>query len=383
MQAKSGNLVQKATLVLLGTIVGAGVFGLPAMFSLVGFWPGTILFWIIAFVVLATHLLFTEVILYHKQHLRLSGYAHKVLGKAVGHFTSVTFPLSLLGSCFAYVILGGEFLSALAKLVHIPSDTLAWQLVFLVMGAVIVFFGMKLVSVIEVWGTWALIATMLLVTVLVAPHINSEVIGYMDWSKFFLPYGVFLFAVGGVSVIAETVELVHYRRHLAYKAVILGSLGAAALSWMFGSALALAGGLNIEGEAMALVSIVPAGWGFMIPVVGFLAIATSFITVAQALKACLHIDFDLDVRLSWTLTFFLPFALLLLTRRDFLATIGLIGTLFGGLNGIVIAIMAFVVLRKQGDRVQSWLHPLYQFGLSLPVIVIAVYLFGIIQKLVS
>ena len=51
----------QAALAMTGTIVGAGVFGLPAVFARIGFVWGTILYLGLACVVTAMHLLYVEV----------------------------------------------------------------------------------------------------------------------------------------------------------------------------------------------------------------------------------------------------------------------------------------------------------------------------------
>jgi amino acid permease len=318
-------------MVLLGTIIGAGVFGLPALFSQVGIWPGSMLFGGLVVVVVLTHVFYAEVILHYKKHMRLAGYAERSLGYWAGLVAKLTFPLSMFGALFAYVILGGEFLASIAREFGIADHLLTWQLLFWLGGAITVFFGMKLVAKLEVVGTWALIGTMVVVSVFASTKFHPEALIRAEWSSFFVPYGVFLFAVMGLSVIAEIVELTEYKREIAYPAIIGGTIGAAVLSWLFGVSLALASGPVFGGGVDVLVGLLPAGTGFLIPVVGFLAVATSNITVAQGLKTAFVFDFKLEERMAWLLTFMVPFALLFLTQRNFLNTVGFVGAVFGGI----------------------------------------------------
>lgn len=376
---KSVHLLRKSAMVLLGTIIGAGVFGLPSLFSQVGIWPGSMLFGGLVVMVVLTHVFYAEVILHYKKHMRLAGYAERSLGSWAGLIAKVSFPLSMFGAMFAYVILGGEFLSAIAREFGIADHLLTWQLLFWLGGAATVFFGMKMVAKLEVIGTWALIGTMIVVSVFASTRFHPEALIRAEWSSFLLPYGVFLFAMMGLSVVAEIMELVEYKREIAYPAIVGGTVGAAVLSWLFGVSLALASGQVIGGGVDVLVGLLPAGTGFMIPVLGFLAVATSNITVAQGLKKTFVLDFKMEERLAWLLTFMVPFALLFLTQRNFLGTVGFVGAVFGGINGMLVCGCMVHVLRVRFNR-QSF--TVLQQGIMyvLPCFAFGIYLFGILQQ---
>jgi amino acid permease len=51
---KGNRTLVRATLTMIGTIIGAGIFGVPAMFEKTGVLVGTVTFWFIAAIVLAT-----------------------------------------------------------------------------------------------------------------------------------------------------------------------------------------------------------------------------------------------------------------------------------------------------------------------------------------
>ena len=69
-----------AIAVLIGTIVGAGTFGLPFVFAKAGFTAGILYLLALTAVVLAIHLVYGEIILRTNGSHRLVGYAAKYLG---------------------------------------------------------------------------------------------------------------------------------------------------------------------------------------------------------------------------------------------------------------------------------------------------------------
>ena len=71
----------RATALLCGTIIGAGVLGIPYVISKVGFIPGFFIILLIGLAMLMLNLLLGEVILRTPGNHQLPGYAERYLGK--------------------------------------------------------------------------------------------------------------------------------------------------------------------------------------------------------------------------------------------------------------------------------------------------------------
>ena len=99
-----------AIAVLIGTIVGAGTFGLPYVFARAGFSAGIFYLLVLTFAVLAVHLIYGEIILRTSGSHRLVGYTDKYLGKRAKILATVVALVEYYGALLAYTILGGEFL---------------------------------------------------------------------------------------------------------------------------------------------------------------------------------------------------------------------------------------------------------------------------------
>ncbi|MDO8618217.1 MAG: aromatic amino acid transport family protein [Candidatus Uhrbacteria bacterium] len=356
------NKLTKGVLMMVGTIIGAGVFALPAMFAYVGFWPGTFLFWGLAGTVTCVHLLLVDISLSFPMKQRLVGYAKDVLGRGGFVIASITYPLSSIGMILAYLILGGEFLDQILSFTGWSGHVLSWQLFFWAGGAIIVLLGLKFVAKIESLATILLIACMTMISFLAVGRIDLHLALTTHWNDLLIPFGVFLFSLSGMKIVSEVVDLTRPRRRDAMWAVGIGTGIAALLSWVFGVSLFLAGGTEI-GQ-----------WGWLIPTFGFLAIVTSYVAVAQDLKATLHLDFHLDRFMSWVTALGVPLLLLFLTARDFLATINIVGSVFEATNGMLISLIAWFILQKKATTSWWWAR-------AIPFITFLIFLTGFLHEL--
>ena len=142
---------------MTGTIIGAGVFGLPIVFSRIGFIWGTILYLGLACVVAAMHLLYVEVHLAVGHSHRLSGAAHRILGPFFGKVAAITYPAHIFGTSLVYILLGGEFITALVALTGIAIPVRIVQVVYWLIVALIVYRGLRSLARIEMYATSILI----------------------------------------------------------------------------------------------------------------------------------------------------------------------------------------------------------------------------------
>lgn len=362
---------------MVGTIIGAGIFGLPAAFARVGFIPGTLLFVFLAFAVTATHLIMAQQMLLTGQRMRLSGIARRGLGEFPAEVTSLTYPLGILAANYAYVILGGEFLAVIARSFGIDLPVPLWQIAFWTGGALTVLFGLKLVSRVESFATSALVLALGVALFFALPLVELRQTATAVWHDWHLPFGVFLFSLSGMSVVGEVVDITARRKRDSYLAIIAGTLFSAVLSYAFGVTLFLAArGYPIR-DAADIVSVLPSSAAWIVPILGFLAVATSYITTAQDLRITFQQDHKWKPYVALAVALLTPLALLAVLSRDFLATIGFIGSIFIGINGLIIAALGYKAMFHHRDYAR---HVLGTAGCTL---LIGVYIFGILQRVLS
>jgi tyrosine-specific transport protein len=362
---------------MVGTIIGAGIFGLPAAFSVVGFLPGTILFFGLAIVVTLTHLIFAEQLLATRERQRLSGLVRRGLGEFPFQLTGLTYSLQIIGANYAYLVLGGEFLDVLARAVNIQIPVTLWQLFFWVGGALTVVFGLKAVAKAEVVLSSAKMLVLVFAVILAAPLASLTFEMTRSASDWFLPFGIFLFALSGVAGIGEVVEIAGRRRPDAYVAVATGTLVSALLSWLFGVTLFFAAhGYPIR-TAADLASVLPSGTGLVIPLLGFLAVATAYLVTAQDLRTTFSRDFKWKPGVATAVAVLSPLALLAILTRDFLSTIGFVGAVLVGLNSLMVCLLGYKAMFRKRD------HFLHIAGTALCALLIGVYVFGILSHLLT
>ena len=101
------------TFTLTGTIIGAGILGLPYVFAQSGFLAG--LFWLIVLgaVMIFVNLTLSETILRTKGKHQLSGYAEKYLGRWGKYAMFFAMLFGIYSALLAYLIGEGESLSKL------------------------------------------------------------------------------------------------------------------------------------------------------------------------------------------------------------------------------------------------------------------------------
>jgi len=383
---KNKSLVLTVTLNLLGTIIGAGVFGLPAVFSEMGILGGSLLYLLVLVVAIVLHMLYLDVVLSVKAKHRLPGYSGLYLGKSYYWLSFFSLFFKISGTILAYIILGGTFLYGLLNSV-IGGTEFFWSVVFWLVGSMVVVFGLGLVAHIEDEMTGILIGFLIFTAVILFPFFNWNDILVINYNSLFNVLGIMFFSVMGVSVLPDIVSIAGVKRSQARLGVFLGVFLAGFLSWIFGTSIALVYPhvKTVEDIRLAFPSI----FWWLIPLIGLLSVGTSFLTMMQALKNMILIDLKLKLYWSWSLAIFLPFLLYIFISRNFLSTIGFIGAVFTAFNGLMIALMAWKVMNKK-QRSVFWLRKLINpktknksvpiFWKMVTVFTMLVLIFIIIQK---
>ncbi len=335
----------RATLTLIGTIIGAGVCALPIAMDRVGILTGSVVYWLLVFAVLAAHLLYVEVIL-AKPSLskkRMPGQAGEVLGPWAQRITFITQPLHIIGACLIYLILGGEFLSVIGEALGVNLSLLSWQLLFWIGSSVVVMYGLKVIVKVETVLTWLLILTLLALSIVYGIDGDGARFLQADWSSAFLVVGAFLFSTFGIMVIPEIVDVCERKADRTRLVVSLATLVSAFFMWVF--AVFTASAIPGIRTASELAHALPAGLFWLLPLVGFLAVATSFLTQVQDLRATFERDAKMSKWVSFALAIGAPILLLLFLTRDFLSTVGFVGGVLSSVTAITVALMAVKLKR--------------------------------------
>jgi len=364
----------KATAVLIGTVVGVGIFGMPYVIAKAGFLLGLLFLFLLGGIVLLIHLIYGEIILRTPGKHRFVGYAEKYLGKWGKRITTFTSIFIFYGALLAYMIVGGKFLQTIFN-----GSDFFWSLVFFIIGSLAIFFGLRVIASLEVLMTLFLLGVIIVIFIKGWPEVNLNNLSGLDWKYFFLPYGVILWAASGCTAIPEMKEIIKNNLSVFKKAIILGTVLPIVLFIFFVFTIVGVTGQQtsqeaIQGLALALENnIILLGAVF-----GLLAVATSFFVLGLGLKKIFWYDYGINKHLAWVLACSVPLILYLVHLRDFIAVIGFLGATLAGLEGIVL-ILIYQKAKKIGQR-----QP--EYSLKIPSFVyyglIIIFSLGIIYQII-
>jgi tyrosine-specific transport protein len=326
-----------AYMTLVGTIVGAGIFGVPYVFSKVGVLFGVIYSAALGSFLTLMYLMFADAMLRVGESARLPGLAKKVLGARAGAVAAATSIIGFWAAMIAYLILGGLFLSVLFEgIVELPL--IVWQLIFYGLCALIVARGLNLVGRAETLVTALLILVMIYFIARLAPHFELKNLTTLDARNLLLPYGVILFALTGTGAIPSVREMLKGREKSLPKVIFGASLSAVVLTAIFGAAVVAVSGQATTEKAVDGLATFLGPWVIKTGALfGLLAIATSFFSNGLYLRDIFRVDYRLTATLSNVLSLGIPVILFFLGAQEFIKIIGFAGAVFGCFEAIILS----------------------------------------------
>jgi amino acid permease len=363
---------------MVGGIIGAGIFGVPYVLSGSGALLGTLIFLLVGFAILLTHLFYVEVVNYCGEKMRFLGYVGKILGpkfKFLSFFSITSTYLALL----AYTLLGGVFLKNIFGNL-VPVSQTWYQIIFFVICGGLVFLGLKIVERANFWGTFALIVTILVLIALSLLHLKPQNLTGLYYESAFVPFGVILFSLLGVSAVPEMNKIFGAGKVALLRSSVLGgTLVAILITYLFGFAVLGLTGLYTSSDAISGMAAV---LGHKILIIGALmgifAVATSFLVLAFNQRETLRTDFKITNLQAWVYTFLPVMVLFIVTPRDFIKIMGVTGSIFGGITCFVIALMYRKLLSKKISEARIMRLPRW-----LVYFVMIVFLVGIVAEIAS
>lgn len=338
---------------MVGMIFGAGIFALPYVFAKAGLFWGVADF-IIAFVILLFfHFWYGEIAYYTKEKHRFTGYAEIFLGKRAKFLAFLSTLFSYYGSLLIYGILGGIFM---ANIFNFSAGQMA--VAFFVIAGIMAFISFEKIAVVNFYLTIPLFGFVVYLLFIAFPSINAG--NFFNGenvflnSKWFLPYGVWLFALSCTSVIPEVRDIFSDVSITKFKRIIWLSIFLSAVFYfLFIAAVwGVSGNFTTEDALSGLAGIL-GGTGIAVgSLIGFLAVFTSFIALAADMKNVFVYDYKISPVKGWLFSVIPPLALFFLGAHDFIKTLGIIGSVGMGVFGIFIILMRHKMYRiiRAGDR---------------------------------
>ncbi|MBW2966595.1 hypothetical protein KY342_05815 [Candidatus Woesearchaeota archaeon] len=361
-------LLWEAIATLVGTIIGAGILGIPYVIAKAGFWTGIFDIVLLGIVVLVIYLYLGEVVLRTKGFHQLPGYAEKYLGKTGKRLMVFSMIFGNYGALIAYIIGVGLALAAI-----FGGNALTYSLIFFIIVAIIIFKGLKAVGQSELFMLPLIILFIVLISVLSLGHIDITNYITFDLTKVLIPYGVILFAFLGAAAVPEMEQELVRNRKLMKKAIIIGVLIPIISYLIF--AFAVVGVSGLSTSEVATIGLGEIMGSYMVIIGNVLAIitmSTSFLTLGLALKQTYNYDYKLNKTLAWALTVFIPLIIAVSGLTTFIQVIAISGVIAGGMEGVLIILMA-IKAKKLGDRKPEYTIKINNF---IAFILIALFVTG-------
>ena len=360
---------------LIGTIIGAGVFGIPYIVAKSGVLTSLFYFLILGSLVLLLHLFFGEIVLRTGEKHRLVGYAQYYLGKKAKILVTISVIFGTIGALLAYVILGGEFLKIIFPY---PLSVVQFSLILWAILSLFVFWGIKSIAPFELLMNIGLFGAFFLIFLFCFPKIEPSNFVLADKNYLFLPFGIFLFSLIGWNAVPEVERILIKKKNLK-KVIFWAIIISTVFYFLFGLVISGVTGLQTTKEPfLGLLPFLGRKIIILGGIFGLFAVSTSFLILANYLKNTFFLDYRLPYFLSFFLATFLPLSLFLAGIREFIIVIAFVGTFVGLIEGIVISLI-YRRAKKIGKRIPEYSLKIPNFLIYLTIIIL---IFGTLSQII-
>ncbi|MCX6714928.1 MAG: amino acid permease [Candidatus Uhrbacteria bacterium] len=362
----------RAVFMMIGGIVGVGVFGLPFAFAQSGFSIGLLELLVIGIVLLMVQFMYAELALQTEGTHRLVGYVEIYLGKKWSWLSTAAICASVWGAMLAYMIIGGKFLFLLLSPVF-GGTAAPYSYIVGIIAAALIYRGLQFASKLEVFVILALLFLFIFMIALSVPHIEIGNLAVIDPSKWFLPYGIILFALSSTGIVPEMRDVLGMRaKKQLGKAMLIGMTIVVLLYAFFSFAVVGVTGVATTGVAFdGLISVFGTSFRVIASVLGLITILSIYMLLGITLQNTFKFDLRCSKLVAFALTVGVPFLFFAFGVREFVDLVGFIGSVFGGMLGIFI-VLCYLKLKQEPvcrehhclnlPDVFSWLAILFFLG---------------------
>jgi len=331
---------------MIGAIVGVGVFGLPYVFAQAGFAVALLELLAIAILLTILQLMQAEVAIQTPGKERLAGFVRHYMGKQWSWLAVAALSASIWGAMLAYMIVGGNFLFLLLSPLFGGTETI-YSLIIALFASLLIYRGLQFASRIEVTIVGALLLLFLFIILVSLPHIQFSSYHSTASPNFFLPYGIILFSLAGVGIVPEMREVLGKRlKSRLGHAVMIGMAIIVLLYILFSATVIGVTGANTTPVAFdGLVPVLGNTFRVVSTILGTLTILSIYFVLGIELLNTFRVDFRLPHKLSWFLVTSVPVILFLAGAREFIQVIGFVGSVFGGALGILV-VLTYLKMKK-------------------------------------
>ena len=369
----------QAIAVMVGYIVGVGMFALPYLTVRSGWLVFIILLTILGLAQYLVHLIYANMIVINRSFHRLPGYVEKYLGlkgklavfsaKLIGNY----------GSLLAYIIISSIFLRQLLC-PFLGNNLILYASIIVSFEAIVVFNGIRAISKVELYMSALLFFVVGLMVYKGWDTIDSENYMVIDWKNILLPYGAMLLALDGSGSLPIVGRLIK-KDIVLFKSVIRISMILSSLILvLFVFVIVGISGENTSSDALIGVQQIFANGVITLALIfGLFSIMTSIIGVSESLKETFWWDFKINKTLAWALAVFIPYILYLAGITNLISVISFIGAVAGGFCAVVMLIIFLKIKNKKNKMPMFASKP----PNALVYLLIGLFAVGIIYEILT
>ncbi|OGK58837.1 hypothetical protein A3G65_01945 [Candidatus Roizmanbacteria bacterium RIFCSPLOWO2_12_FULL_37_7b] len=358
--------ILQAIATLIGTVIGAGILGIPYAVSKVGFLPGMVMLIILSVITVVLQLMFAELTLRTKHDHQIPGYSGFYLGYHIKQLALIVGLLAGYGTLLAYLIGEGKVLSSL-----FGGSQFMWGLIFFVFGSFIIYKGLEVIKRFEVVLAGFVLSTLVVIGIFLSPHVRLDNLIYWDTTRLLIPYGVLLFALSGTVIIPQIRQELKGQEH-KFPSVIIGAnlivfLVYAGFMYFV---------LGVTGKETTEVATVGLGYtvGRNILILGnilaFFTMSTGFLAIGIAMRSLFQYDYNFSRKKALVAAIGVPLVLFLIGARDFIAVLGVVGGVLLGIQNALIVFSFWKSLINGNRKPEFRLGALSYTGFILLVVFI-------------
>ncbi|MFC1789473.1 aromatic amino acid transport family protein [Patescibacteria group bacterium] len=362
-----------ATATLIGVMVGAGIFGLPYTIAKSGVIPGLFYFLFLGTAVMFLYLFVGEIVLRTKDNCRLVGHSRRYLGKGGRQLIVISTFVGLGGSLLVYTIIGSEFLKIISTTIFpttVGIPQVYFGLVFVFGLSLFIFKGVKMIALIEALTNSFFFLIIFFVFCFGLSKINLQNFTLINTENLFLPFGIILFTLSGWSLVPEIGGILKTsdERKKLKKVIIVSVTSVIVISLLFVFMVVGVSGDNVSPDAISgLNSFFGPQILFFLVLAALITIADSFLILGLSFRNTLICDYEISPKISSLIACGVPLLLFLAGFRNFIGTVGFIGTIVGAIEGVLV-VLIYKKAKKLFDR-----EP--EYSLQVPSLVFYVLIF--------
>lgn len=358
--------------ILIGTIIGAGVLGIPYVVARAGLVLGIIYILLLGFIVLLINLYLGEVILRTKGKHHLQGYAEKYLGKKGKFFMNLAVIFVVYSAIIAYTLGIGESFSFL--FFGNFDYSILIGLAFALFMSLLIAKGLKELRRFEKWGVGLILLLLIFIFVFFSRDISLVNLSGFNFNYLFLPFGVVLFAFLSFTALPEINFTLGKNKKYMKKVLVFGLFISIIFYILF--AFVVVGFKGLQTPEIATLALGP-----VFIVLGILTMFTSYLALGNALRDHFLFDSNLNKTKSWFFSSVFPIFLFLLIVLSKYFSFTKILSIGGAVSGGLMVVLILLMVKKsklKGNRNPEYSIPI---NLFLIIILILIFIAGVFREI--